>query len=359
MGKSRPERKLNIVVLMGGPSSEHDISLKTGAKVVEALDKDKYNVKPVTITRDGQWLLPETGVTLIGDDPETGTTTPTRVANPVKRISRAEVDAVFVALHGPYGEDGKVQALLEMMDIPYTGSGVCASALAMDKLRCKQLVAYHGICVPREIVVEERDWESNAGKVLERVKDEIGFPCVVKPIEQGSSVGMGIPQGEDELRRLMPRAFAYEGRAMIEEFIEGRELTCSVLGGFPGEEPFALPVTEIIPVTSTFFDYEAKYTPGASREITPAALDPETTLRVQKTAVNVHAIVGAGSMSRTDMILSENDNEPYFLEINTIPGMTETSLLPQAAAAAGISFPELLDRIVQVGLATHEERKQN
>jgi len=143
---------------------------------------------------------------------------------------------------------------------------------------------------------------------------------------------------------------------MIEEFRRGRELTCSVLGGFPGEEPFALPVTEIIPVTSTFFDYEAKYTPGASREITPAELDPEVTARVQDTAVNVHTIVGAGSMSRTDMILSES--ALYFLEINTIPGMTETSLLPQAAAAAGISFPELLDRLVQVAIAAHEERKR-
>jgi D-alanine-D-alanine ligase len=359
MGQSRLERKLNIVVLMGGPSSEHDISLKTGAKVVEALSKDKYNVKPVTITRDGRWLLPETGLTLIGDESEPDASKPVKHAGPVKKINRTEVDAVFVALHGPYGEDGKVQALLEMMDIPYTGSGVCASALAMHKLRCKQLVAYHGICVPREIVVEERDWESNAEEVVARVTQEIGFPCVVKPIEQGSSVGMGIPQDEDELRRLMPPALDYEGRAMVEEFVKGRELTCSVLGGFPGEEPFALPVTEIIPVSSTFFDYEAKYTPGASREITPAALDQETTERAQKTAVHVHTIVGAGSMSRTDMILSENDNEPYFLEINTIPGMTETSLLPQAAAAAGISFPELLDRLVQVALATHEETKRS
>jgi D-alanine-D-alanine ligase len=143
---------------------------------------------------------------------------------------------------------------------------------------------------------------------------------------------------------------------MIEKFVPGRELTCSVLGGFPGEEPFALPVTEIIPVTSSFFDYEAKYTPGASREITPAELDAETTSRVQEVAVNVHKIVGAGSMSRTDMILS--DAGLCFLEVNTIPGMTETSLLPQAAAAAGMSFPELLDRLVQVAIATHDERSR-
>jgi D-alanine-D-alanine ligase len=356
MEKGQMGHKLNIVVLMGGPSSEHEISLKTGQNVVNALDKDKYNVKPVTITRDGTWLLPETGITLIGDEPESNTLTTVKYASPVKRISRKDVDAVFVALHGPYGEDGKVQALLEMMDIPYTGSGVCASALAMDKLRCKQLVAYHGIRVPRDIVIEERDWESSADHVLYRVAQEIGFPCVVKPIEQGSSVGMGIPKEQKELRRLMPVTLTFEGRAMIEEFIKGRELTCSVLGGFPGEEPFALPVTEIIPITSEFFDYEAKYTPGASREITPAELDPETTARVQDTAVNVHKIIGAGSMSRTDMILSENGL--HFLEINTIPGMTETSLLPQAAAAAGISFPELLDRLVQVARATHEERRQ-
>ena len=350
------QRKLNVIVLMGGPSSEHDISLKTGEKVAETLDKDKYNVKPVTITREGRWLLPETGITLIREESENGTPVPVRSASPVQRISRDEVDVAFVALHGPYGEDGKVQALLEMMDIPYTGSGVCASALAMDKVRCKELVAYHGILVAHHAIVEERDWTADHDHVLACVREEVGFPCVVKPIEQGSSVGMSIPKNEEDLREFLPAALSYEGRAMIEEFVAGRELTCSVLGGFPGEEPFALPVTEIIPVTSEFFDYEAKYTPGASREITPADLDPETTELMQKTAVDVHQIIGAGSMSRTDVILS--DKGIHFLEMNTIPGMTETSLLPQAAAAAGISFPELLDRLIQVAIATHEERRK-
>jgi D-alanine-D-alanine ligase len=347
------QRKLNVIVLMGGPSSEHDISLKTGEKVVEALDRNMYTVKPVTISREGKWLLPETGLTLIGDESESGLPVPAEGASPVKRISNDEVDVAFVALHGPYGEDGKVQALLEMMGIPYTGSGVCASALAMDKVRCKQLVAYHGILVPRHVIVEERDWTADPDEVLARVREEVGFPCVVKPIEQGSSVGMSIPKNEEDLREFMPEALSYEGRAMIEEFVAGRELTCSVLGGFPGEEPFALPVTEIVPVTSEFFDYEAKYTPGASREITPAEIDPETTELMQKTAVDAHKIVGAGSMSRTDVILSEKGI--CFLEINTIPGMTETSLLPQAAAAAGILFPELLDRLIQVAIAAHEE----
>jgi D-alanine-D-alanine ligase len=350
------EKKLNIVVLMGGPSSEHDISLKTGGNVVQALDKQKYTVKPVTITREGKWLLPEAGLALISEEPESDDPESAKYASPVKRVSRDEVDVVFVALHGPYGEDGKVQALLEMMDIPYTGSGVCASALAMDKLRCKQLVAYHGIPTPRHLIIEEREWTADAEEVLSRIERDLGFPCVAKPIEQGSSVGMGIPKDREELARLMPTTLRYEGLAMIEEFVPGRELTCAVLGGFPGEEPFALPVTEIIPVTSSFFDYEAKYTPGASREITPAELDAETTSRVQEVAVKVHEIVGAGSMSRTDMILS--DAGLCFLEINTIPGMTETSLLPQAAAAAGMSFPELLDRLVQVAVATHEERSR-
>jgi D-alanine-D-alanine ligase len=349
------QRRLKVIVLMGGPSSEHDISLKTGEKVVEALDRNMYTVKPVTISREGKWLLPETGITLIGDESESGPSTPAKGASPVKRIRSDEVDVAFVALHGPYGEDGKVQALLEMMGIPYTGSGVCASALAMDKVRCKQLVAYHGILVPRHVVVEGRDWAADPDQMLARVREEVGFPCVAKPIEQGSSVGMSIPKNEEDLRELLPAALSYEGRAMIEEFVSGRELTCSVLGGFPGEEPFALPVTEIVPVTSEFFDFEAKYTPGASREITPAELDPETTERMQKTAVDVHKIVGAGSMSRTDVILS--DEGICFLEINTIPGMTETSLLPQAAAAAGISFPELLDRLIHVAIATSEERK--
>jgi len=350
------KRKCNVVVLMGGPSSEHEISLRTGKNVVQGLDKSKYNVKPVTISREGQWLLPETGVTLIGDESERGGSLPVKRASPVKKLHREEVDVVFVALHGSYGEDGKIQALLELMEIPYTGSGVCASALAMDKVRCKQIVAYHGILTPRHLVVEEADWEANSDDVLAQVKRQLGFPCVAKPVAQGSSVGMGIPKNEEELRQLMPAALSFEGSALIEEFISGREVTCGVLGGFPGEEPVPLPVTEIIPVTSTFFDYEAKYTPGASREITPAEVDPETTQRIQRTAVAVHNIIGAGSMSRTDMILS--DKGLHFLEVNTIPGMTEISLLPQAAAVAGISFPELLDRLIEVAIATHDVRKR-
>lgn len=376
--------RLNVAVLMGGRASEHDISLKTATNVVNALDRNKYRIFPVQICHDGRWLLPKrplTGTTKwlpederIGEDgksllphdaepPDRKETSdaspPIRRGNslpaiPTNEILSRGIDVAFVALHGRYGEDGCVQGLLEILGIPYTGSDVLSSALAMDKVRSKEIVSFHGILTPKWMVVAERRWKEEREAVLRAVSEEFGYPCVAKVPEEGSSFGMGIPATPGDLIEVMDRSIGERGHMMIEEYVEGTEITCSVLGGMPGERPTALPLTEIIPKTSKYFDFEAKYTPGASEEITPARLDEQLTKEAREIGVRVHEALGCGSMSRTDMIVRGRDI--YYLETNTIPGMTETSLYPQAARAAGMSFSELLDKQIELALAYHKRR---
>jgi D-alanine-D-alanine ligase len=275
-------------------------------------------------------------------------------AIPTNEILSRGIDVAFVALHGRYGEDGCVQGLLEILGIPYTGSDVLSSALAMDKVRSKEIVSFHGILTPKWMVVAERRWKEERDAVLRAVSGEFGYPCVAKVPEEGSSFGMGIPTTPGELIEVMDRSIGERGHMMIEEYVEGTEITCSVLGGMLGERPTALPLTEIIPKTSKYFDFEAKYTPGASEEITPARLDEQLTKEAREIGARVHEALGCGSMSRTDMIVRGRDI--YYLETNTIPGMTETSLYPQAARAAGMSFSELLDKQIELALAYHKRR---
>lgn len=294
--------KLRVAVLSGGPSPEHDISLATGKVITRALDRTKYDVREVVIPRTGPWLPDATG--------------------------RAFADVAFLALHGRFGEDGTIQGLLDFAQIPYTGSGVLASALAMDKVRASALLATHRFDVPHE-------YSSH---------DDIQFPCVVKPSAAGSSVGISIVRDPNDLDRAISHAREFDNVVIIQEYIQGSELTCAVLDE-GDNKPRALAPTEIIPKSSEFFDYTAKYTRGGSEEVTPARQPADIITRLQDAAVRAHTILGCRGLSRSDFIL--RDNVLYFLELNTMPGMTETSLYPQAAAAVGLSFPDLLDRIIQ------------
>jgi len=253
---------------------------------------------------------------------------------------------VFIALHGRYGEDGRIQGLLDLAGIPYTGSGHAASAIAMDKVRSKAVVAQAGVRVARQLVFNDAEVPDPAA-AARRVEAELGFPCVMKSPCQGSSLGMAIPKSAAECAAAFPSLFGFDSVVMVEQFVSGPELTCGVLD-VEASGPRALPVTEIRPVTSEYFDYQAKYTPGATREITPAEISEEATRRVQETAVRVHRLVGCSGFSRSDMILV--GDEPVWLEVNTIPGMTETSLFPQAAAAVGISLGTLVGMLVESAL---------
>lgn len=327
------KRKLNVAVPMGGPSVEHDVSIKTGAMILKALPSKRYGPFPVTVTRDGRWL--------IGED-----ATPLRPGAALDRLAGdLATDVVFIAMHGSPGEDGTVQGLLEVAGLPYTGSGVLASALAMDKAKSAELFAAQGLATPEQLLIESRAWERTPGEISRTIWARLGLPCVIKPSNAGSSVGVGIVRDPADLEEAVGTALRIGSVALAQEYLEGTEVTCGVLDG---EEALALPPTEIAPRGSRFFDYNAKYTPGATEEITPPRLQDNLIREIQLTALKAHKILGCAGMSRTDMIIAREII--FILETNTIPGMTETSLLPRQPAAAGIPFPELLDRIIRAAL---------
>jgi len=306
-------KKLRLALLAGGKSGEREVSLKGAEEVFKALNPQKYEVRRYD---------PATDLAKLAAEADT-------------------LDVAFILLHGPFGEDGTVQGFLDLLSIPYQGSGVLGSALAMDKNLAKILYRNNGLKVPDWYMAEKEDI-NNPGKVL----GQLGLPLVIKPASQGSSLGMTIARSEDDITEGLKKAFAIDHQVMIEEFIEGREITGGVLGN---NELTALPLVEIIPGEQyEFFDYDAKYQPGASTEICPAVLDDPLTIRAQQYALTAHRALQLRGYSRTDMIISGDDI--YVLETNTIPGMTPTSLLPQGAAAAGLDFAALLDRLIELSL---------
>jgi D-alanine-D-alanine ligase len=305
--------KLTLALLCGGISSEREVSLSSGEQVYEALDKDKYDIRRYDPKTD----LPR----LIKD--------------------AAQIDAALIILHGPYGEDGTVQGLLELLHIPYQGSGVLGSSLAMNKAAAKQMYEKAGIPVPPYVVYDRNDTVDG-----DACAKKLGLPLVVKPVVGGSSVGMSIIRSVADLPDALEKAFEWDSAVMIEAYIDGTELTGGVIGN---SELEAFPIIEIIPDKEhDFFDYEAKYTAGITREICPARIDEDLTLLAQTLAKKSHQALFCRGYSRTDLILK--GREMYVLETNTIPGMTATSLLPQAGQAAGYTFTRLLDRLIELGM---------
>jgi D-alanine-D-alanine ligase len=309
--------KMTIALLCGGVSSEREISISSGEQVHDALDKEKYDI--------------------IRYDPKTD------LARLVEDAPR--IDAALIILHGPYGEDGTVQGLLELLDIPYQGSGVLGSSLAMNKLASKYLYEKADLPVGPYIALQKGD--PLDAKAWQK---KLGLPMVIKPNEAGSSVGMTIAKSIADLEAGVQKAFSHDTTVLIEAYIEGIELTGGVIGN---KEILALPIIEIIPDDEhEFFDYEAKYTAGVTQEICPARIDDEMTQKAQTYAKVAHQSLFCKGYSRTDMILK--DRQIYILETNTIPGMTATSLLPQAAQVAGISFSQLLDKLIQLSIEEHQ-----
>ncbi|MBW2437321.1 MAG: D-alanine--D-alanine ligase [Deltaproteobacteria bacterium] len=312
--------KLTLALLSGGVSSEREVSLNSGDQVYAALDKDKYHI----IRYD-----PKTDLARLVED-------------------APGIDAALIILHGPYGEDGTVQGLLELLNIPYQGSGVLGSSIAMNKLAAKYLYENAGLPVPPYIALQKGDplepaaWEK-----------QLGLPLVVKPNEAGSSVGMTIVKSVDAIAAALEKAFAHDATVLLEGYIDGIELTGGVIGN---RELLALPLIEIIPDDQhEFFDYEAKYTAGVTEEICPARIDDQMTKTAQTYAKTAHSALFCKGYSRTDMIL--RGNQIFVLETNTIPGMTATSLLPQAAQAAGFSFSRLLDELITLSIEDHSSNR--
>ena len=334
-------QKIVVAVLMGGASAEHEVSLNSGAGVLKALEESPYTPLPVVIEKTGAWRF--------------GEEAPVSILEGLQRLLTEKVDCVFIALHGPNGEDGRLQGLLDLLKLPYASSGCAASALAMDKIRCKEVVRAQGVRVAPHIGFGSLTWREDPEAVVDRIISELGLPCVLKAPSQGSSFGIEMPEDGEALRVAIGRLLKLEGRLLAEQLVRGVEVTCAVLDLKPGETR-ALPVTEIRPKTAAFFDYEAKYTPGASVEITPAEISAELTKAVQAAAVRAHHSVGCAIWSRSDFIIDEEG--PVWIEVNTVPGLTETSLYPQAAAAAGISYAEMIQYFIEAALerAAREEQ---
>jgi len=312
-------KKISVALLCGGISSEREVSLKSGEQVYEALDQQKYDV-----TRyDPQSDLPQ----LMAD--------------------ASGIDVALIILHGSYGEDGTVQGLLDLLDIPYQGSGVLGSALAINKLAAKRMYEQAGLPVPPYMEIRRND-NANVDAGLKK----LGLPLVIKPLRGGSSIGMSIATSREETGHAFELAFKYDDTILLEKYIDGRELTCGIIGNDVLE---ALPVIEIIPGKDhAFFNYEAKYTTGEASEICPAEIDEAIASRVKEYAMAAHRALFCRGYSRTDMIFA--DNKLFILETNTIPGMTPNSLLPLAARTAGYAFDRLLDKLIDLAIEDHARR---
>lgn len=300
-----------VAVVMGGPSAEREVSLNTGAAIANALREYGY-----------------TNVVEIDLDPR----------NFGKQLAESKAEVVFNAVHGLYGEDGRLQTLLEIREMPYTGSGMIASVSCMDKVITKRMLRDAGISTPACLIVNKKE-----SSIKEKIMQRFSLPVVIKPASQGSSIGVEIVKEENQLDEALANAFKYSRDILVEEFIGGKELTVSMMQ--KDGEVVALPVIHIAPHSGTY-DYHSKYTKGATEYICPADLDEETTKKVQEISKQAYEVLGCSGVARADVMLDEEGNG-YVLEINTVPGMTATSLVPKAAAAAGISFPELCNIILQ------------
>jgi D-alanine-D-alanine ligase len=326
---------------MGGTSSERDVSLASGLRIAEALRSRGHTVRAIDTAKgplseaDEQRMLSERVVKQLPPTPaELARMTAESLAETAARLpKRGDCDVAFLALHGGRGEDGTIQALLDLAGVPYTGSGHLASALAMDKDLSKHLFRAYGVGTANWLMATDPAAPPSA-EIVERA---LGMPVIVKPSKQGSTVGLSIVKQREELAPAISAAFEHDDEVMIEQFIAGRELTVGILGGE------ALPVGEIIP-KHEIYDYECKYTAGMAEEIFPAALTPEETSNAQNQARLAFAALKLGGCARIDFRMAAS-GELFCLEANTLPGMTATSLIPQGAAAAGIPFPELCERI--------------
>src|SRR5579859_6882187 len=389
-------KKLRVGILFGGRSGEHEISLLSAASVFKAIDQNKYEVVPIGITKDGRWLTASDAERLLhgsasegaratlraGDpdstasaavlqngeavvvppEPHKSSMTPFQTDTPVRRASdRAiNVDIIFPVLHGTFGEDGTIQGLLELADIPYVGAGVLGSAAGMDKDVMKRLFAAAGLPIVKHITVLRSDWEQEAKSVRRLVESNLKYPLFVKPANLGSSVGISKAHDAKELVPAMEEAAAYDRKIVVEQGVGGkkrkaREIECAVLGN---EKPAASIAGEIIP-GKEFYDYSAKYLEEGSKWEIPAKLTKKQMQQVQEMAIAAFCAVECAGLARVDFLMDPHSEKIYLNEINTMPGFTSISMYPKMWAASGVPYPQLIDRLVQLALERHQEKKKN
>jgi D-alanine-D-alanine ligase len=391
-------KRLRVGILFGGRSGEHEVSLLSAASVFSAIDQNKYEVVPIGITKEGRWVTAADAERLLhgkaagsahhlrAGDPEatpaaavlaageaiivppepqrqSGSLTPFHTeATLARRASdRAiNVDIIFPVLHGTFGEDGTIQGLLELADLPYVGAGVLGSAAGMDKDVMKSLFLAAGLPIVKHVTVLRRDWEADARRIQKLVELKLKYPVFVKPANLGSSVGISKVRGREELRPAMEEAARFDRKIVIEQGVGGknhkaREIECSVLGN---DNPTASVPGEIVP-GKEFYDYTAKYLDEGSQLIIPAKLSRAETRKVQQLAIGAFKAVDCSGLARVDFLMEPKTRKIYLNEINTMPGFTSISMYPKLWAATGLAYPDLIERLIQLGLERHEEKKKN
>jgi D-alanine-D-alanine ligase len=340
------------MVVFGGRSGEHEVSLASARAIMEAL-KGRHEVVPVGITRSGRWIS--------AGDPMRELESKSKEipdAAPVSRLpasgnlpnALSSVDVVFPVLHGPFGEDGTIQGMLELAGIPYVGSGVLASAVGMDKLTMKKIFAHHGLPQVDWLGLTRKEWEEDGRKSVRRIEDLLGYPCFVKPANLGSSVGINKARDARELEYALDEAAQLDRRLIVEAGVDAREIEVSVLGN---EEAKVSVPGEIVIKKNEFYDYEAKYTEGGMELIVPADIPHETTMELRHIARTAYEAIDVAGMARVDFFLERSTDRLLLNELNTIPGFTPTSVYSRLWAASGLPYEELLDRLIQLALERH------
>jgi D-alanine-D-alanine ligase len=349
---------VRVMVVFGGRSGEHEVSLASARAITEALAKSgRHEVVPVGITREGRWISSgepmrelESRSGYLPDGSDLEVSSPPASAAEKLPVGLGSVDVVFPVLHGPYGEDGTIQGMLELAGVPYVGSGVLGSAAGMDKPTMKKVFAHHDLPQVGWIAFTRKQWEKNRESLTEEIEGSLGYPCFVKPANLGSSVGIGRVTNAQDLGEAIDEAARHDRRIIVEEGIDAREIEVSVLGN---EDPEVSVPGEIVIKKNDFYDYEAKYVEGGMELVAPAPIPDEIAQEIRRIARMAFEAIDAAGMARVDFFLERGTDRLLLNEINTIPGFTPTSVYAELWATSGLSYEELLDRLVELALERH------
>jgi D-alanine-D-alanine ligase len=362
-------RKIRVGILFGGRSGEHEVSLTSAQGIMKAIDKEKYDVVPIGISKEGRWMvggdpmqalraaanMPPVLASIADQEPESLRTVLVPLEPGPSGLTTAEaaldVDVIFPVLHGPRGEDGTVQGLLELAGLPYVGAGVTASAVGMDKAVAKDVFRSHGLPVLPYQVVMRVAWESDPARVVTLCEEALGYPMFTKPANMGSSVGVNKANNQGELMVGLDEAAHFDRKLVVEQGIEAREIEVSVLGN---DDPIASVPGEIIP-SRDFYSYAAKYIDDASDLLIPAPVSEEQSEHIRELALKAYAAIDCAGMARVDFLMDKSTGEVWLNELNTIPGFTPISMYPKLWEATGISYAELIDRLIQLALERYED----
>ncbi len=357
-------RRIRVGVIFGGRSGEHEVSLASARSVMNVLDRDKYEIVPIGITHEGRWLAGgDPMAVLIGGNGHNEDLYPPAVAGNGRELvpgatgeSFPYLDVIFPVLHGPYGEDGTIQGLLELADVAYVGCGVLASSLGMDKIASKQIFLAHGLPVTPFRAARRSAWETAPETVVADIEAHLRYPVFVKPANLGSSIGINKAHDRAELRAALDEAARYDRRLLVEQaVVQAREIECSVLGN---EDPIVSVPGEIVPC-NTFYDYAAKYLDGRSELLIPAPIRPEIAAEARKLALQVFTALDGAGLARVDFLLEGTTGKLYLSEVNTMPGFTSISMYPRLWEASGISYGELCDRLIELALVRHADTRRS